>query len=60
MPDERRSIEQDLFNRAALVWRIERRTKIGLSHREPKTVLEGSTRGENREEEIGENGGHYH
>ena len=60
MPDERRAIEQDLFNRAALVWRIERRTKIGLSHREPKTVLEGSTRGDNREEEIGEDSSHYH
>ena len=60
MPDERRAKEQDLFNRAALVWRIERRTKIGLSHREPKPVLEGSMERENRGEEIGENSVHYH
>ena len=60
MPDERRAIEQDLFNRAALVWRIERRTKIGLSHREPKPVLEGSMERENRGEEIGVGGVHYH
>ena len=48
MPDERRATEQDLFSRAALVWRIERRTKIGLSHREPKPVLEGSTERESK------------
>ena len=48
MPDERRAKEQDLFNRAALVWRIERQTKIGLSHREPKPVLEGSMERENK------------
>ena len=60
MPDERRAIEQDLFSRAALVWRIERRTKIGLSHREPKSVLEGSMERENMGEEIGDGGDHYH
>ena len=60
MPDERRAIEQDLFGHAALVWRIERRTKIGLSHREPKPVLEGSTERENKEKEIGDSDSHYH
>ena len=42
MPDDCRAIEQDLFSRAALVWRIERQTKIRLSRREPRPVLEGS------------------
>ena len=39
IPDGRHTIEQDLFCRVALIWLIDRQTKISI-HSKPKPVIE--------------------